>query len=209
MTGKTHFVCGEAAALLLLQPAEPKALLLTLAAAAVGSTLPDVDVTTSDSHADLARIVSIAGGAVLVTWAVNVIWNLQLERLLAQFAGHFQWIAWLVLFLALCVFGAAQPHRSFMHSAPGLILLTVCVCYGMQPLAAPFAVAMASHILLDLFNKKPVWLLYPLRWGLAFRLCSSNGAVNRGIFLGGTAALLLGLALALVRCGQWAGWLPG
>lgn len=208
MTGKTHFVCGEAAALLLLQPATPRALVLTLAAAAVGSTLPDVDVTTSDSHEDLVRIVSIAGGAALVTWAVNTIWNLQLERFLPLFSGHFQLIAWLVLFLALCVFGTTQPHRSFMHSLPGLALLTACVHYGMQPLAAPFFVAMASHIFLDLFNKKPVRLLYPLRRGLAFRLCSASGVVNRTIFVWGTVAAVLGLVLALVRCFRMTEWLP-
>jgi inner membrane protein len=199
MTGKTHYACGTAVALLLTAPSSPRALLICLGAAAVGSVISDVDVTTSQSHRDLVRIVSTAGGAALVTWAVNTIFNLQLERFLLRYTSALQLCAWLILFLGLCVFGTTQPHRSFMHSLPGMALLTLCVWWGAEPFAVPFCVAMGSHILLDLFNRRQVRLLYPLRWGVAFRLCSSHGVVDKVLCGVGSALTVMGLVLAALR----------
>ncbi len=130
MTGKTHLVCGEALALCLLHPAAPRTLVLCLGAAAVGSVIPDVDVTTSASHRELVRIVSTAGAALLLGWALNTIFQLHIERFLLRYAGGREMTAWAVLFLGLCVFGTTQPHRSFMHSLAGLALLTFCVWRG-------------------------------------------------------------------------------
>lgn len=203
MTGKTHLVCGEAAALLLLRPAGPQELLLTLAAAAVGATLPDVDVTSSDARERLVGIVSIAGGAALVVWAVNTLCDLHLEQRLPLLAGQARLWAWVVLFLALCVFGSFQPHRSFLHSVPGVALLTACVHLGAQPLAPAFFVAILSHVLLDLLNKRPVRLLFPLRRGVCLGLCSSGGLVNRQLFLWGSVAAGVGVLLAAGRCLGW------
>lgn len=195
MTGKTHFACGEALALCLLRPSTPSALLICLGAAAVGSVVSDVDVTTSESHRDLARIVSISCAAAALTWAANTILNLELQRFLLRFTSWAQLGAWAVLFLALCVFGACRPHRTFMHSLTGLALLGGCVWMGARPFALPFCVAMASHIALDLLNRKGMQLFYPLNRRFALRLCASNGMADRLFCLAGGLGLAAGLAL--------------
>ncbi|MCD7919182.1 MAG: metal-dependent hydrolase [Clostridiales bacterium] len=197
MTGKTHLVCGEALALCLLHPAAPRTLVLCLGAAAVGSVIPDVDVTTSASHRELVRIVSTAGAALLLGWALNTIFQLHIERFLLRYAGGREMTAWAVLFLGLCVFGTTQPHRSFMHSLAGLALLTFCVWRGAEPLAAAFFVAMASHILLDLFNRKGVRLLYPLRWSWSLGLCSADGTADWALCAVGSLLLVIGIVACL------------
>ncbi len=198
MTGKTHFVCGEALAVCLLRPDSPRALVLCLGAAAVGSVISDVDVTTSTSHRELVRIVSTAGGALLLGWALNTIFQLHIERFLLRYAGAAEMAAWAVLFLGLCVFGAAQPHRSFMHSLAGLALLTFCVWRGFAPLAGAFFVAMASHILLDLLNRKGVRLLYPAGWSWSLGLCSADGAADRVLLGVGSLLLVAGIVRSLL-----------
>lgn len=195
MTGKTHFACGQALALCLLRPSTPREALICLGAAAVGSVVADVDVTTSESHQDLVRVVSISGSAVLLTWAVNTIFQLNLERFLLRFTSWAQLIAWAVLFLALCVFGTTRPHRTFMHSLTCLALLGGCVWMGARPFALPFCVAFGSHIALDLLNRKQIQLLYPLKWRYALRLCSSNGMADRILCLAGSLGTVLGLGL--------------
>ncbi|MCD8342358.1 MAG: metal-dependent hydrolase [Clostridiales bacterium] len=198
MTGKTHLVCGEALALCLLRPDSPRALVLCLGAAAVGSVIPDVDVTTSTSHRELVHIVSTVGAALLLGWALNTVFQLRIERFLLRYAGAQEMAAWAVLFLGLCVFGATQPHRSFMHSLAGLALLTFCVWRGAEPLAAAFFVAMASHILLDLLNRKGVRLLYPSRWSWSLGLCAADGAADWALCAVGSLLLVIGIVACLL-----------
>ncbi|MCC8065148.1 MAG: metal-dependent hydrolase [Clostridiales bacterium] len=198
MTGKTHLVCGEALALCLLHPDTPRALVLCLGAAAVGGVVSDVDVTTSTSHRELVRIVSTAGAALLLGWALNTIFQLHIERFLLRYAGAKEMAAWAVLFLGLCVFGATQPHRSFMHSLAGLALLTFCVWRGAEPLAGAFFVAMASHILLDLLNRKGVRLLYPAGWSWSLDLCSADGAADRVLCGVGSLLMVAGIVRSLL-----------
>ncbi len=198
MTGKTHFVCGEALALCLLHPDTPRALVLCLGAAAVGSVIPDADATTSTSHREMTRIVSTAGAALVLGWALNTIFQLRIERLLLRYAGAKEIAAWTVLFLGLCVFGTTQPHRSFMHSLAGLALLTFCVWRGAEPLTGAFFVAMASHILLDLLNRKGVRLLYPSRWSWSLDLCSADGAADAVLCGVGSLLLMFGVVTSLL-----------
>ncbi len=197
MTGKTHFVCGEALALCLLHPDSPRTLVLCLGAAAVGSVIPDVDVTTSTSHRELVRIVSVAGAALLLGWALNTAFQLGIERFLLRYAGAQEIAAWAVLFLGLCVFGTTQPHRSFMHSLMGLALLTFCVWRGAEPLAGAFFIAMASHILLDLLNRRGLRLLYPSRWSWSLGLCPADGVADRVLCAVGGVLTVAGVAVCL------------
>lgn len=199
MTGKTHLLCGEVLTLWLLQPDSPRALVLSLGVAAVGSVVPDVDVTSSASHRELVRIVSTAAAALAAGWALNAALSLRIERFLLRYASAGQMAVWGLLFLGLCVFGATQPHRSFMHSLAGLTLLTFCVWRGAEPLAAAFCTAMASHILLDLLNRKGVRLLYPARWSWALGLCAADGAADRALCAVGGLMLALGVLYSLLR----------
>ncbi len=58
LTGRTHWAVGTAAALCVTQPARLRDWVLCIGAAAVGSVISDIDVTTSDSRETLDRIDS-------------------------------------------------------------------------------------------------------------------------------------------------------
>lgn len=193
MTGKTHLVLGESAALLLLQPASLKEITLCMGAAAVGSAICDIDVTSSKSHRELTRILTIAAiaavGAVLVeaTMQVGILSMLQRQVTLwkAVCGGG--------MLLLICAVGMRLPHRTLMHSLPCWLVVTAILRQTAPPLADAFSVAMLSHILLDLLNHKPVYLLYPLKKGLCLDLCPADGKVDYMLFRMGSILWLAAL----------------
>lgn len=197
MTGKTHFVVGEATALLLTLPATPQELLLCTGAAAVGSVICDIDSSSSKSHKELTTLLSVVTVAATLIAALEVHYGLGIVRLLQRQTSLMRVLLGLAVILGVCSFGMHQPHRSFMHSIPCWALLSVLVWDIFPALTPAFSYAMASHILLDLLNRRKVQLLYPLDWGLCFRLSSSQGRLNDQICLIGSLLAGAGLALSL------------
>lgn len=182
MTGKTHISVGLAATMLVTKPSTIKELVLCLGVAFIGSVISDIDVSTSESREKLDMIL----GMVLITavavafveyrWHVGIVSsfknNSNFERL---FLGA-------VAFLGICALGKERPHRSFMHSILGVVLLSFAA-YIVLPDAVPYlAVSMASHIIIDTLNRKKVLIFYPLPWGVRFGVCHSHGIVNNTIF---------------------------
>lgn len=196
MTGKTHLAVGEAAALLLTRPTSPGALVLCLGTAAIGSVICDVDAVSSRSHKQMTALTSAVAVFIAAVSAIELHFGFGFINLLRQ-TNLARIFLGLILILLVCNYGMRQPHRSFMHSLPGWLILSALVWEIFPGLTGAFAIAMASHILLDLLNRKRVRLLYPLHWGLAFRLCPSDGHINDLICVGGTVAAGLGLVLSL------------
>lgn len=197
MTGKTHIAVGEATALILTHPTTAKGLALCVGAAAVGSLICDIDVTSSQSHRDLAVISSVAAGAAAIIAGLELHFNLGILSLLQRQTSLWRILLGLFIILLVCNFGMRQPHRSFMHSILGWFLLSVLVGEIFPFLVPAFALSMASHILLDLLNRKKVRLFYPLRRGFCLNICPSSGRVNDLICLAGSIAASLGLAVSL------------
>lgn len=196
MTGKTHLAVGAAAALLLTRPSSPGALALCLGTAAVGSVICDIDAVSSRSHRQMTALTSGTALLIAVASALELHFGFGFINILRQ-TNMARILLGLILFLIVCNYGMRQPHRSFMHSIPGWAILSALVWEIFPGLTRFFAIAMASHILLDLLNRKRVRLLYPLKWGLAFRLCPSDGHINGLICMGGIVAACLGLVLSL------------
>ncbi len=193
MLGHTHMAVGIAAALAVFSPKDLPTLIVGVGAGAVGGLIPDIDVGTSDSHkkADLITIVAIFISAFVIL--ADLIFHVGIKDKLMQNESIVQVLIPVILFIAICAYGKDTKHRTFMHSLVALILLTACVAVAL-PTAAPFFVAgFASHIILDMMNKKKVWLLYPMKKGsICFHLCSSNGKVNKALFyIGSTVSVLL------------------
>jgi inner membrane protein len=197
MTGKTHLAVGEAAALLLTHPTSPRTLALCVGTAAIGSLICDIDVTTSHSHRDQVKISSVAVLATAVTAVLELHFQLGILAMLQRQTNLMRILLGLAVILMVCNFGMRQPHRSFMHSILGWGILTGLVWEIFPFLAPVFAVSMASHILLDLLNRKKVRLLYPFGKGVCFRLCPADGAVNDLLWLIGTIAFFASFALCL------------
>ena len=67
-----------------------------------------------------------------------------------------------------------------------VFLLILSMCW-----ALPFAAAFASHQILDLMNKRPVRLLYPLKKGFSLGLFYADRLANRVFALAGSIWLVL------------------
>lgn len=189
MTGKTHLSVGTAAAVCVTQPQSLGSLLLCLGTAAIGSVVSDIDVTTSESREQLNKItlltILVITALVFAEWK----WNLGIRYRFQKESSGYRLAVSFLLFLGVCTFGKKQPHRSFMHSLPALVILSSIV-YGIFPDLAPyFFVAMLSHMLIDMLNYKNVRILYPLKFGISLDFCHADGLVSKALFYAGLAVL--------------------
>ncbi|MDO5558682.1 MAG: metal-dependent hydrolase [Oscillospiraceae bacterium] len=184
MTFKTHVAAGITSALLIAHPSKPKDIILCVGAAAIGSVISDIDATTSESKKGLKKVTGVTLCAVAAIIAADYFLD---ARLWTRFMNNSNLVRCIFGFFALilvCIFGERQPHRSFMHSIAGLAAVTGSV-YFMWPQASLYtATAMASHILIDMLNKKRIQLFYPLkRPRAALGICYSDGLVNSLLFM--------------------------
>ncbi|WP_394273727.1 metal-dependent hydrolase [Butyricicoccus sp.] len=199
MLGKTHMAVGVAAGLAVMHPKNIQELIVGTGTLAVGSVISDIDIGTSDSYKDADKIIALAVFACVAVAAVEATMHLGIYQRLMRNSSLLRIVAGTAAFLLLCAFGKEQPHRSFMHSIPALVSLTGCVEI-IFPLAAPyFAIGFISHLTLDLCNRRDERLLYPLKWGLSFGVCSSKGLVNRILFSAGSAVSAIVFAVLLLR----------
>ena len=201
MTGKTHLAVGTAASLLVTQPSTLKELFICIGVAIVGSVISDIDVSTSESHQTLDWILGlILAVSVLLAFA-EARWSLGIFSAILNDSSYSRIFFGTVIFLGICIFGKEQPHRSFLHSILGLALLSMAV-YILSPLLVPyFAVAMASHIAIDMLNHKRVKLFYPLPGGIRLGLCSASGIVNDWLFKIGSLVVIIEMVLLIGRMG--------
>lgn len=181
MTGKTHMVSGIAASFAVVLPKTPKEMLLCIGAAAIGAVISDIDVSTSEARRNFNKLLKVVALILLITGFLEYHFQLGILNM-ARHHGYLLTAVGFFLFFLVCIYGKEQPHRSFMHSILGLFLLTCSVYMMFPPASFPFAVAMISHVVLDLLNKRKVKLFYPFRKGVAFSICRSDGIVNTVLF---------------------------
>lgn len=199
MTGKTHVAVGTATTMIVTQPSTLKELLLCMGVSIIGSVICDIDVTTSESHQTLNKILGIILVVSVLLAFAEYQWSVGILSAMLNNSNHFRLFLGAVIFFGICIFGKEQPHRSFLHSILGLALLSMAV-YILSPTLVPyFAVAMASHIVIDTLNHKKVKLFYPLPGGIRFGLCSADGIVNSLLFKAGSLAVIVEIILSLSR----------
>ncbi|MDO4620466.1 MAG: metal-dependent hydrolase [Lachnospiraceae bacterium] len=192
MQGKTHFMIGTAAALFILQPSELPVLVAGGAAAGLGSVISDIDAGRSSAGAEAVKVIAVSVMLSVSVILADMYLNLGIyEKLILRGSSHSAAVTPVLLFLLLCSFGMLTPHRSFMHSFPAMLLLGGCMYLLAPGLALYFVIGFASHILLDLLNKKGERLFYPFRKGFALRFCHADGKINSLLLAVGTTALVI------------------
>ncbi len=197
MLGHTHLVMGTAAALAILPPKDLPTLVLGLGVSALGGLLPDIDVGTSDSHKKADFITGIAGIIAAAVIIADWFFNAGIKDSLMANENLLKIIIPIMIFIAVCAYGKGTKHRTFMHSIMGLVIFTACVGMAIPSAAAYFFIGYASHIILDTLNKKEVDIFFPLKKGVAFRICKANGLVNRILFFVGTAVTVMCVSFSL------------
>jgi len=188
MLGRTHFFVGIATALMALRPESLPVVVAGTGAAAIGGVISDIDSGTSTAHKEADKIVMAAALALGAVIIIEYNFHVGIYRRLLADSNIYRIITGSVAFILLCVFGMSQPHRSFMHSLLALFLLSSCVGIIFPEVTPYFAIGYASHLTIDLLNRKREKLFWPMKKGYSFNLCSSKGYVNKlmlaaGIFI--------------------------
>lgn len=191
MLGKTHMAVGIAATLAITQPSGISELVLAVGAGSLGALISDIDVGTSNSHRDADKITALSVVVVLAVFALDYFCNTQIIERIIGSSGYLRIIAGLLLFIGICAFGKEQPHRSFMHSFLALILLSFAFGLIWEKTVIYFAVGFLSHLATDIFNKKKVRLLYPLKGGVSLGLFHAYGLANDIFFAVGSIVAVI------------------
>lgn len=202
MQGKTHLVIGVALSLAVMRPATLLALVSGAGAAALGSVISDIDAGQSGAGHDATKVVaSIVIAGVLVLLA-DLYFHLGLYNRLLKRGRETDFMLPLLLFILFAAVGMLTRHRSFMHSLPAMILFTACIWFMQRAMAPYFAIAYASHLLLDLTNRRGMRLFFPSRKLVSMKLFASNGWMDRILLTAGVIALVLVVAHSAPMTGQ-------
>ena len=182
MKCSTHIVCANAVALAFVRPDNPTSLLLTLGAATIGGTISDIDVSDKDHKGYIKSYIICFFTSVIILGLLELLFHVGVNYWIIENSSYARVITCLILSTFLCYFGYLNPHRSFLHSFLGVSLL-ILLCYiSLGNVVIPFTIGIISHLILDLFNKKGLWLFYPLKNKYSLKLCVYNGEVNYILF---------------------------
>ena len=186
MLGHTHVTVGMATALAVLQPATPAAVACVALGGGLGGWISDVDVRGLGDRRDVVEGALILAGLGVLAWVADGMYGLGIAAYLQAWTGSSS--MWGALgFVALVLIGTRCDHRGFTHSIAGAALWSWMAYLACPPVANAFALGIASHLALDLLNKKGLKLLLPLsRHGFSLDLCTADGVVNSVLGIVGT-----------------------
>ena len=202
MQGKTHLVIGVALSLAVMRPSTMPALVGGAGIAALGSVISDIDAGQSGAGHDATKVVaSIVIAGVLVLLA-DLYFHLGLYARFLRRGRETGFMLPLLLFILFAAVGMLTRHRSFMHSLPAMILFTACIWFMQRAMTPYFAIAYASHLLLDLTNRRGMRLFFPSRKLVSMKLFASNGWMDRILLMAGVIALVLVVAHSAPMTGQ-------
>lgn len=199
MLGKTHLVVGIATTLAVTHPDSLPEMILAVGVGGAGALISDIDVGTSSSHRDADKITALTVVVVLGIFVLDHFFHTGIAERVIRYSGYGRIVAGVLLFIGICAYGKEQPHRSFMHSFLGLILLCFAVGLVWEKAVAYFAVGYLSHLATDIFNKRKVRILYPLQGGVSLGLFYAYGVANHIFFLLGSFVTLIEVAMFAVR----------
>lgn len=188
---------GIAATLAITQPSGVSELVLAVGAGSLGALISDIDVGTSNSHRDADKITALSVVVVLAVFAMDYFCNTQIIERIIGSSGYLRIIAGLLLFIGICAFGKEQPHRSFMHSFLALILLSFALGLIWENAVIYFAIGFLSHLATDIFNKKKVRLLYPMKGGVSLGLFHAYGLANDIFFAIGSIVAIIEVIICI------------
>ncbi len=193
MLGKTHMAIGVATTLAITQPSTIPEIVLAVSIGSLGATISDIDSDTSGSHKRASGITLLAFLVIAAVFLLDRFAGMDIVNKIQSDSNMFRIVCGALLFIGVCAFGKEQPHRSFMHSILALVLLSSAM--GMIfPTAVPFfAVGFISHIVADMFNYKKVKIFYPLKKGIAFKMCYAKSFANSALFAIGSVVSVIGI----------------
>lgn len=187
MNGEVHMAVGTAAAtgmalvLPQMQASDMKMLGLGIGCAIIGALMPDIDANGESKIKKQFRKTLTFLACGLVATIVYGYSTGSLDSIVNQFL-HTRAFFGLAGFLVLSIIGYMSGHRQFTHWLLACVLFTTCwyIMFG-QTFAIWFGLGYLSHILIDLLNKKPIKLFFPLPLKVMFGICYADSALAKAI----------------------------
>ena len=183
MLGNTHAAVGAASGLIVLGGTvahSPVALVAGATLGAIGGLMTEIDL---DSKHAKAVVFSSVLYLALQGAARNLTSSLAMSTT----------IAGLIALTVLVVLGLNSNHRGFTHSILALVLFSTAAYAVVGNSSTWFAIGYASHLVIDLFNKKGESLLFPINVKVCFNLCAADGITDK--LLGSLATVASALLL--------------
>jgi len=187
MMGKTHLFVGLTAALAAAHPATAAECIPAVLGGAVGAVICDIDNLRNKGRNDSVLIQLTAAVTAACMLALDA-WQKAGLCALSVSLGKERLIAGAAAFAVLWIIGFFSDHRGFTHSLAAGALFSQAVWMLCPPAALPFAAAYASHIAIDLLNRKGLRLLWPLKGGVRLGLCYSDRTADTLLFQAGILA---------------------
>lgn len=196
MMGKTHIAVGLASAYAITQPKTTSEFVIATVGGSLGGVMADIDVKidTSNKYAAKASLDALYGEILAIAISIG------------SLAGDFftggsilqgivenmpQCAVGAVMFIVLTVIGELSKHRDRTHSLLALVLFSVSVFLIEPHIGLAFTIGYTSHLIIDLFNKSPIRMLYPLKKGICFKICYADRLGNELLLVGGGFIMVL------------------
>ena len=178
MLAKAHITIGMAAALTIAAPDSIPEALPVITGASLGCLVCDLDCDNPREKQDSShwRLVMFAVAAAALFEDYHI--DAGMWRSLAQ-SGSYVWCAGAAGFALTCAFASVSSHRGFSHSLAALALEAISLWLVFPAAAVPFVIAFASHLILDMTNKRPVRIFYPLKKGISFGWFYADRLANK------------------------------
>lgn len=197
MMGKTHVFIGIASALALTTPDNLGGCLSAIVGGAVGGSISDIDVGSDKDGIGSLYAKLITTGIIPISLIIDYIIDGGIIDYVRN-CNRTNLAIGVIMFIVLCFIGSKQDHRGFTHSLLALFLFSVSIGFFCKPILMPFVIGFASHILIDLLNKKPVKVFFPSKKGVCFKLCYANKTTDKILTLIGIVATVVLLGHSLV-----------
>ena len=191
MQCRTHIALGIALNMAIFQANDYKTLLITLAGATIGGSIPDLDSYNSESSQILNKVTITILATVFLCIILNYAFGINILNKIVQYKNLTNILVGLLLFIFVSLLGSLTKHRTFTHSITCIaIYYVVLSTFLSNTFTIPFSLGMLSHIFLDLFNHVGVGLLCPfVDKRFCLNLCDSDGLVNSILFYASVFAI--------------------
>lgn len=201
MMAKAHIAVGMAAAFSIMKPESIPEALPVIIGAAIGCLICDIDCENTAERSESSRYRTLMAAAAVAALIED---HLLDAGMWTSFGanGQYLWFAGLTAFVLICTFASVSSHRGFAHSLLALSLETAALWLIFPMAAKPFAIAFISHVALDLMNKRPVRLLYPLNKGFCLKWFYADRLANKVCASAGTAWLIAAIIINVSKGGM-------
>ena len=196
MLGKTHIAVGLASSYLILQPKTLSQFTAATVGGCIGGIMADIDVkiNRSNSFALKASLDALYGEILAIGISLAALTGDYLSggTVLRVIISHWQksLIGAAILGILICI-GEMSKHRERTHSLLALLLFSFAALLIDESIGVAFAVGYTSHLIIDLFNKSPIRILYPLKKGICFKTCYADKLGNELLLIAGVSISIL------------------